>query len=311
MKKGHIILLAVALLLALALLLTLTTCRKNQSGDPTSPVGTQAQTGNTTGTEENNTTAPNPTSGHTHSYSVTQTKEATCSTKGQKTYTCACGYSYTEDIDTLPHTWDYNKSEIIEKPTLTATGSRKVPCQICGQTRTDTIARISLTDAFGNPLLGEMFIGKEADGQNCMTGETIVKFMLATKSGSVTQSSGDFFAECSKYFAMTDNLKADIKALSTTRFRYNANNGTFTYQANPPVAPVPGVQGFVHNGGNRYTVYYYNSICGCWDPECKICSAPYYIKVELELSRNFDNLNAINRILNVTKVNSVPSDITT
>ena len=40
---------------------------------------------------------------HTHSYTATVTREATCTEKGVRTYTCSCGDSYTEEIPAKGH----------------------------------------------------------------------------------------------------------------------------------------------------------------------------------------------------------------
>ncbi|MGM9972299.1 MAG: leucine-rich repeat protein [Anaeroplasmataceae bacterium] len=47
-----------------------------------------------------------------HSFNEVLTKEASCSEKGKKTYTCLCGYSYDEEIDTLEHVY---KNGVCEK----------------------------------------------------------------------------------------------------------------------------------------------------------------------------------------------------
>ena len=45
------------------------------------------------------------TPAHTHSYTETVTTAATCTTAGVKTYTCACGDSYTEEIPATGHSY--------------------------------------------------------------------------------------------------------------------------------------------------------------------------------------------------------------
>lgn len=69
---------------------------------------------------------------HSHSYSSTVTKEATCTTKGVKTYTCTCGDSYTEDIDKLDH--KYTSKTV--KATCTTKGYTVYTCA-CGQSYKD------------------------------------------------------------------------------------------------------------------------------------------------------------------------------
>ena len=42
---------------------------------------------------------------HTHSYTSSVTKEATCETAGVRTYTCSCGHSYTQAIPATGHNY--------------------------------------------------------------------------------------------------------------------------------------------------------------------------------------------------------------
>ena len=69
---------------------------------------------------------------HSHSYSSTVTKAATCTAKGVKTYTCACGDSYTEDIGKLDHKYT---SETVA-PTCTTKGYTTYTCA-CGKSYQD------------------------------------------------------------------------------------------------------------------------------------------------------------------------------
>ena len=66
---------------------------------------------------------------HTHSYTSTITKEATCWREGVKTYTCTCGESYTEAIAKLDH--EYRPWETKKKPTCTEPGLEWSYCLIC------------------------------------------------------------------------------------------------------------------------------------------------------------------------------------
>ncbi|MDD6264926.1 MAG: InlB B-repeat-containing protein, partial [Clostridia bacterium] len=57
---------------------------------------------------------------HTHVYTATVTKEATCTEKGVKTFTCECGDSYTEDIPALGHT--FGEWSVVTPATTTSEG---------------------------------------------------------------------------------------------------------------------------------------------------------------------------------------------
>lgn len=62
-------------------------------------------------------------SNHTHYYSSSVTREATCGKEGVRTYKCSCGHSYTESISKKSyHNWEY----------ATCTTPKK--CKDCGVT---------------------------------------------------------------------------------------------------------------------------------------------------------------------------------
>lgn len=73
-----------------------------------------------------------------HDYSVKITKEATCSEKGTKKYTCKnCGDSYTEDIAKLTtHTY---KSVVTKKATCKEAGEKTYTCDDCGDSYKEKI----------------------------------------------------------------------------------------------------------------------------------------------------------------------------
>lgn len=70
--------------------------------------------------------------GHTHQYSSSITKAASCEEDGVKTFTCSCGASYTETIGKMAH----NYSKTVVKPTCTTPGYTKNSCK-CGKTYYD------------------------------------------------------------------------------------------------------------------------------------------------------------------------------
>ncbi|MBR6513562.1 MAG: S-layer homology domain-containing protein [Clostridia bacterium] len=67
--------------------------------------------------------------GHTHSYTSAVTKQPTCSAEGTRTYTCSCGYSYTESIKATGHTaGDWVE---VKAPTETTEGLCEQRCKVC------------------------------------------------------------------------------------------------------------------------------------------------------------------------------------
>lgn len=76
-----------------------------------------AITGNTTYTATYNSVA--------HSYTSKVTKAATCTSAGERTYTCSCGRSYTESIPALGHSY----TDVVTQPTETANGYTTHTCK--------------------------------------------------------------------------------------------------------------------------------------------------------------------------------------
>ncbi len=93
---------------------------------------------------------------HKHNYVETITKEPTCTETGEKTYTCDCGDSYTEEIPAKGHHFedgectdcgekdsDYHKHNYVEtitkEPTCTEKGKKTFTCS-CGDSYTEEIA---------------------------------------------------------------------------------------------------------------------------------------------------------------------------
>lgn len=76
-------------------------------------------------------TVKNVKSAHTHSYTAKVTKEATCTTEGERIYTCTCGDRYTE---TIPATGHSESAWIIDKAaTAIGNGSKHTECTTCGK----------------------------------------------------------------------------------------------------------------------------------------------------------------------------------
>lgn len=73
--------------------------------------------------------------GHTHSYTATVTKQPTCTETGIKTFTCSCGDSYTEAIPAKGHQYQ----DTVIAPTMTENGSIIYTCSGCGDVKQDII----------------------------------------------------------------------------------------------------------------------------------------------------------------------------
>lgn len=92
---------------------------------------------------------------HKHSYTETINKQPTCTEKGEKTYTCTCGHSYTEEIPATGHHYgddekctgcgelnpDHEHSyteKVTKEPTCTEAGEKTYTCS-CGHSYTEEI----------------------------------------------------------------------------------------------------------------------------------------------------------------------------
>ncbi len=82
---------------------------------------------------------------HTHSYQSAVTKQATCTEKGVKTFTCGCGDKYTESINALGHR---EVTDPAVKPTETTAGKTEGShCSVCGA----VIRKQEVIPALGKP----------------------------------------------------------------------------------------------------------------------------------------------------------------
>ena len=77
---------------------------------------------------------------HTHSYTGTVTTEAGCETDGVKTFTCACGDSYTQTIAATGH--NYGTWTVHTPATIAAAGQERRVCP-CGAYQTRSIPQLN------------------------------------------------------------------------------------------------------------------------------------------------------------------------
>ena len=103
----------------------------DQTSTPETPTPTEDVT-----TPEEPTEPP-----HEHAYTESITKEATCTEAGEKTFTCDCGDTYTEQIEATGH----NFAEYVynNDATYTADGTETATC-VCGLTDTRTASGTKL-----------------------------------------------------------------------------------------------------------------------------------------------------------------------
>lgn len=113
------------------------------SGKPLSPEGRrqiEASLGissSTPAASGSETSKPAPAAPkHEHSYQEEVTKEATCTEAGEKTFTCDCGDSYTEEIAALGH--EYTDT-VTKEPTCTEEGEKTYTCTRCADSYPEAV----------------------------------------------------------------------------------------------------------------------------------------------------------------------------
>ena len=77
---------------------------------------------------------------HIHHYSESVTKDATCTTQGEKLFACSCGHSYTEPISVKGHDW--SDWETILAPTAESAGAAARNCKSCSSTETKALDKL-------------------------------------------------------------------------------------------------------------------------------------------------------------------------
>lgn len=116
---------------------TLSGCGKSE------PATTTSESETVTENAESETEAP-----HEHNYTEEVTKEATCIEEGEKTFTCECGDTYTEEIPVTGH--DFAEYVSNEDATYEADGTETAICSVCGETDTRVAEGSMLTYTFEN-----------------------------------------------------------------------------------------------------------------------------------------------------------------
>ena len=138
----------------LVLLLSITACDlpgadNSDSTDPTGSSVTSDPTGNSDPSEPSEPSVPlepseptEITEPHEHVYNLTKTTNPKCEQKGENTYTCKCGDSYTEEIAATGHTWKDWVTDI--EPTFTTTGTAKRGCKNCTEKETKQLEKSTI-----------------------------------------------------------------------------------------------------------------------------------------------------------------------
>ena len=113
---------------------------------------------------------------HTHYYTATVTAP-TCTAKGYTTHTCACGNSYVDTYtDALGHAWDNGK---VTKPaTETENGVKTFTCTRCGETKTETIPKLTHEHSYKAVVTAPTCTEKGYTTHTCACGDSYVDSYL-------------------------------------------------------------------------------------------------------------------------------------
>ena len=300
-----------------------TTDESTGSSDATDSTETSTPaTDNTEGTstpdetsKPSETTKPSDTTKpeHKHSYTSKVTKEATCGADGTKTFTCSCGDTYTEKIAaTGQHSWSSWKTETCAL--VNRKGTDKRTCSTCSATETRENTEYVVYNSFYDPGLEQLFCwGFNYDGS--LRAYSLLEYAPYKYSEFVYKetSTDTIYNALAKIFVLDSSFKDKMRAEGKSNpyyLGYNEANDTFTFlgnnmSSNGHAEPL----GYIHNGGNQYTVYYRFE-------QSVFDESPQIYKVVLEFNRtdsfninNWSLKGEENRYLSFEKVSSTPDNM--
>lgn len=310
-----------ALLLALCLLFCLTACgngdtNSNTSGDVSQIQSTtdtlsenettNSETSSTeSGTENTTSTPTNSETSATTSKPTESSKPANTSKPTTSTTPSTSKPSTETSKPTETHTHSWGNWRIETKALVGKDGTEKRTCSSCKETETRSTTKDAIFNSFFNEYLQEYFVWCVMNGSNPTPFDTSALFKcgdliardlcyhgtpedIATSTIPVN----DYYNALKQYFVLSDNVINQMKAARS------GNAYPVTYDGFTP-GPMYETVGYIHNGGNKYTVYY--DAIGDYQGQVNP------IKVELEY--NLLN-NKPNRYISIEKVNSIPSNIT-
>lgn len=259
------------------------------------------------------TTPPATDAPHTHSYSSKVTTAATCGKEGVKTFTCSCGDSYTEKIAaTGQHSWGSWSTEACAL--VNRKGTEKRTCKTCSTPETRENTNNVLENSFYDPGLEQLFYnGFNYDGSLRAYSLLAYAPYRYSKFAYKENSTDTIYDTLAKSFVLDSSFKDKMRAEGKSNpyyFGYNEANDTFTFEGNSMgstgyAEPL----GYIHNGGNQYTVYYRFEENGGGTAQI------YKVVLEFKRTDRFDTMDwklngEENKYLSFEKVSSVPSDLT-
>ncbi len=154
-----------------------------------------------------------PATGHNHDDGVVTT-DPTCIKDGVKTFTCACGDTYTEPVEATGHSYvdgicsncseaqctehDYSiKGEVVTQPTCTTEGKQEMLCSVCGLPNPDyvSIPVIAHTEVIDEAVAPGCTTTGLTEGSHCSVCNTVIIAQTVVAAVGHTFD-GDTCTEC-------------------------------------------------------------------------------------------------------------------
>ena len=298
-----------ALLLSLILIFALSACGKEDTSSdtdtsaPTSTTETTSEPADNSSEEDtdketeggtSDTDTPTENSKPTNNSKPTDTSSKPSTTPSTSTTSKPTETSKpTTSTSSLPSTHTHNWSidwKTKVKAFVGKDGIETRTCETCKETEERSTKNNAMYNSFYDDSLKCFLTTNDLGGFS----KWVSYFTNAydeREAETITPSSTAVFAWMSARFVLTDSIKADMK--QDPRYDTTTDNFVLPYDN---WASSPTLVGYIHNGGNKYTVYYQH-----------FGNESDNIKVELEY--NLLN-NKPNKYISIENVTSIPSNIT-
>ena len=174
----------------------------NQSSTPEAPTPTEDST-----TPEEPTEPP-----HEHAYTEAVTTEATCTEAGEKTFTCDCGDTYTEQIEATGHNYEAVADSEVSASCTNDGKEADIKCSLCDDVITGAVIP-ALSHSYGDYVYNNDAT-TEKDGTETATCSACGDKATRTKDGTKLLYDGyDEFGNGFVYGAKTeyDNMGNKVK----------------------------------------------------------------------------------------------------
>ena len=233
MRKNHNFTL---IFIALLTTFILVACGNNANVNSTTSNDSATNESNSSTTSESILEETEIGTDHTHSYTDTITKEATCTLEGEKTFTCKCGDTYTEPMTATGHNYE-DVANTSTPSTCTKEGKNADQlCSVCGDKVTG--AKLPVASHSYGEYVYNNDATQSADGtksSKCnVCGKVDTQTAVGTKlpfdpyslravsSLDTIPSAGTMTASDDSIY---DQVRANIEAGKYEKIRYVASNG--------------------------------------------------------------------------------------